>query len=350
MTLDELLKYMVEKESSDLHVTVGIPPMIRRFGELQPVEGTSILTSKDTEKLAHSIITEDQKQVLNRDRELDLSYAIEGLCRFRVNIYWQKDSLGIAIRGIPSKIPTPVEVGIPESIVKLTGLRNGLVLVTGPTGSGKSTTLAALIHHINTTMSKHIITIEDPIEFVYPPAKSIINQREVGTDTRSFANALKSALREDPDVILVGEMRDLETIAATLTIAETGHLAFATLHTNDVAQTIDRIIDVFPPHQQQQIRMMLSVVLRGVVCQQLLPTKDGKGRIAAREVLFCDTAIANMIREGQTPQIYSRLQTGGSLGMRTHDADVQRLYDEGYITKEVAEKSLVRPIELTERI
>lgn len=343
MDITSIFKQAIEKEGSDIHLTVGLPPTMRQYGELMPINGATALTSDDTKNLAHSLINEDLKQRFADERELDFSHYVEGLGRFRINFYWQQDQIGIAVRAIPTNIPSPQEIGLSQEVVNLTNLKNGLVLVTGPTGSGKSTTLASLINHINTTSSKHILTIEDPIEFVYQNDKSMINQREVGTDTKSFAGALKSALREDPDIILVGEMRDLETISATLTVAETGHLAFATLHTNDTAQTIDRIIDVFPPHHQQQIRMMLSVVLRGIICQQLLPRKDGNGRVAAREILFSDHAVANMIREGQTPQIYSRIQTGRDLGMQTLDFDVQRLFQEDLISAEIAEKFMSRP-------
>ncbi len=342
MDITSLFKQAIEKEGSDIHLTVGLPPTMRQHGELMPINGATALTDSDTRNLAYSIINEDQKSEFENERELDFSHYVEGLGRFRVNLYWQQDKIGMAVRAIPSLIPAPADIGLSQEVVNLTGLKNGLVLVTGPTGSGKSTTLASLINHINSTSSKHILTIEDPIEFVYQNDKSMINQREVGADTKSFSSALKSALREDPDVILVGEMRDLDTISATLTIAETGHLAFATLHTNDAAQTIDRVIDVFPPHHQQQIRMMLSVVLRGIICQQLLPRKDGNGRVAAREILFADSAIANMIREGQTPQIYSRIQTGGEQGMQTLDSEIQRLYKEDIISAEIAEKFMAR--------
>jgi len=346
MEINDLLRLAAEKKASDVHFTVGLPPMMRLYGKLLPINDKTPLTAQDTERLAFSSISEEQIAEFKRNRELDVSYAIEGLCRFRVNIYWQQNNIAVAIRLIPSQIPTPEEIGLTREVINLTNLKNGLVLVTGPTGSGKSTTLASLIKHINAHKDKHILTIEDPIEFIYKSGQSMVNQREVGQDTFSFSNALKSALREDPDVILVGEMRDLETIAATLTIAETGHLAFATLHTNDVSQTIDRIIDVFPPYQQQQIRMMLSVVLKGIVCQQLLPTKDGQGRVAAREILFCDSAVSNMIREGSTQQIYSRIQTGGNLGMRTLDADILRLYKEGLISKETASEFSIRPLQM----
>lgn len=332
-----ILQEAVDKDASDLHITVGLPPTMRLMGKLTAI-GDKALTANDTETLAASLMTQEQEKKLYDTRELDFTYSMGETHRFRVNIYFQRSHMGIAIRMIPSEIPSPEAIELSPEVVDLTRLKNGLVLVTGPTGSGKSTTLAALINYINKNYNKHILTIEDPIEFVYQNEQSIINQREVGSDTLSFSNALKSVLREDPDVILVGEMRDLETITATLTIAETGHLAFATLHTNDVAQTIDRIIDVFPPHQQAQIRMVLSVVLKGIICQQLLPSADGKSRVAAREILFCDPAIGNIIREGKTQQIVSRIQTGGSMGMRTLDADIQRLLEANLITYETAQE------------
>ena len=337
MDIKAILYEAVRKGASDLHITVGLPPTLRWMGKLVCL-GQTPLSANDTETLAAGLMTQDQETKLYQTRELDFTYALEDSHRFRVNIYFQRGHIGIAVRMIPQEIPSPQEIELTPEVVALTHLKNGLVLVTGPTGSGKSTTLAALINHINKNYNKHIITIEDPVEFVYKNEKSMINQREVGSDTHSFGNALKSVLREDPDVILVGEMRDLETITATLTIAETGHLAFATLHTNDVSQTIDRIIDVFPPHQQSQIRMVLSVVLKGIICQQLLPTADGSGRVAAREILFCDTAIGNIIREGKTQQIASRIQTGGGLGMRTLDADIQRLLEANLISYETAQE------------
>ncbi|MFT5169919.1 MAG: twitching motility protein PilT [Lysobacterales bacterium] len=337
MEINDILIKSVSQDASDIHFTVGRPPSIRHVGDLKPLDGFSELNCDDTQALAFSMISDEQKKEFLDTRELDFSYAIEGCARFRVNLYWQKDLVGIAVRVIPYTIPDAEDIGLSDAIKNLTKLKNGLVLVTGPTGSGKSTTLAALVNKINKEDPKHILTIEDPVEFVYNHEKAMINQREIGNDTPSFASALKHALREDPDVILVGEMRDLETIAATLEIAETGHLAFATLHTMDVAQTIDRIVDVFPPHQQSQIRMTLSVVIKGIICQKLLPNVDGTGRVAAREILISDFAVANMIREGQTPQIYSKIQTGGALGMCTMDRSIDDLLAAGLITNETAQ-------------
>lgn len=346
MRIHQFLKLAVEKDASDLHLTAGFLPALRIRGELFFLEDFPSLKNEDTRELAFSMITPEQKEKFEKEFELDFSYSLEGLGRFRVNLYLQKDGVGIAIRAIPSKIPTPGEIGLPSEVINLTNLRNGLILVTGVTGSGKSTTLAALINKINEEKPCHILTVEDPIEFVYPHKKAIINQREVGANTKSFASALKYALREDPDIALVGEMRDLETISAALTIAETGHLVFTTLHTLDAAQSVDRIINVFPSHQQQEIRTVLGGVLRAVICQQLLPSKDGKGRIAAREILFNTYAIANLIREGKIPQMYSAIQTGRSLGMMTMDSDVVRLFREGVISRDIAEKAVTNPKEL----
>lgn len=338
MNLNDILIKAVGQQSSDIHLTAGLPPMIRHVGELIPLDGFNALTSEDTQNLAFSVINDDLKQQFQKSRELDFSYSIDNCARFRVNLYWQKEIIGIAIRVIPSVIPKAEDIGLSEKILELTNLKSGLVLVTGQTGSGKSTTLATMINDINQHQSKHILTIEDPIEFVYPHQKSMVNQRQVGVDTPSFSSALKHALREDPDVILVGEMRDLETISATLEIAATGHLAFATLHTMNVAQTIDRIIDVFPPHQQQQIRMGLSTVIRGIICQQLLPAVDGQSRVAAREVLIGDFAISNMIREGQTQQIMSKIQTSGAQGMCTMETSITQLLNAGKISPETAKR------------
>jgi twitching motility protein PilT len=343
MDIRELLEMTVAREGSDLHLTVGVPPTIRLYGELVPLGDFPPLTKENTRDLAFAMLSPEQQEKFEKELELDFSYNVENVARFRVNLYWQKEAVGAAIRVIPTIIPSPEEIGLTPEVVNLANLRNGLILVTGPTGTGKSTTLAALIDKINRESAKHILTIEDPIEFVYTNKMSIINQREVGAHTWSFANALKHALRQDPDVILVGEMRDLETIAATLTIAETGHLAFATLHTNDAPQTIDRIIDVFPPHQQQQIRTVLAAVLRAVICQQLIPRRDGLGRVVAREILLCTPAIANLIRDGRTPQIYSEIQTGASKGMRTMEADVKKLLAEGLITPEAAARAVSHP-------
>lgn len=335
MPINEILKTAVEQGASDIHVSTGLPPMYRIHGKLTPSQ-YPVVTNKDGKDLAFSMISPRQKEEFEKELELDFSYAIQDLCRFRVNLFLEKEGVGIAARIIPSKIPTPEELELSPAMIKFTGLRNGLVLVTGPTGSGKSTTLAALIDSINRERSCHIITIEDPIEFSYKNEKSMVHQRELDAHTHSFPNALKHLLRQDPNVVLIGEMRDLETISSAITIAETGHLVFATLHTLDVAQTVDRIIDVFPPYQQQQIRTMLSGALKGVICQQLLLRKDGKGRVAARELMVVNPAISNLIREGKTHQIYSAVQTGGALGMITMDAVVKNLFSKGLISEEVA--------------
>jgi twitching motility protein PilT len=335
MNIQEIFKSAVEQSGSDIHISPGLPPMFRLAGSLKP-STFAVVTPDDSRFLAHSIITAEQKAIFEKEWELDCSYAIEGVSRFRVNLFLDKGGVGIAARIIPSKIPTPEEIDLPPSALNFTKLRNGLVLVCGPTGSGKSTTLAAMIDQINRERNCHIVTVEDPIEFTYTHNKSMVHQRELNAHTHSFGNALKHLLRQDPNVVLVGEMRDLETIAAAITISETGHLVFATLHTLDAPQTVDRIIDVFPPYQQQQIRTMLSGALKGVVSQQLLPRKDGKGRVAAREIMVATPAISNLIREGKTHQIYSSIQTGAQLGMITMDMAVRNLLAKGLITEEVA--------------
>jgi len=334
MQIVEVLKTAFELNASDIHISAGVPPLYRIAGRLTPSQFSAV-TAHDSKELAYSMMTEEQKALFEKEWELDCSYAILGACRFRVNLYLEKDGIGIAARVVPSKIPTPEDIDLAPAIKNFTKLRNGLVLVTGQTGSGKSTTLAVLIDLINRERSCHIVTVEDPIEFTYTNQKSIVHQREINAHTHSFANALKHLLRQDPNVILVGEMRDLETIATAITIAETGHLVFATLHTLDAAQTIDRIIDVFPPYQQQQIRTMLSGTLKGVVAQQLLPRADGKGRISAREIMVVNNAIANLIRKGETHQIYNAIQTGSQLGMITMEQAVNALLKRGLITQEV---------------
>jgi twitching motility protein PilT len=333
--LHELLRHIVEVDASDLHLKVGNPPLIRLRGDLQRLDQPKF-TREELENTLLSILTEERIQRLNEYKELDLSYAIEGLARFRVNMYWQRGNIGAVFRLIPFKIRTIEELGVPLVTQKLSMLPRGLIIVTGPTGSGKSTSLAAMINHINTNARKHIITIEDPIEYVHPDKMSAINQRERGTDTHSFAEALRHVMRQNPDVILVGEMRDLETIQLAITAAETGHLVFSTLHTVDAAQTIDRVVDVFEPDQQEQIRTQLSVTLQAVISQQLLPTKDGKGRIAAFEVLVATPAIRTLIREGKTHQLYLDIQTGGQFGMQTLDSHLLSLLRDGMIDYEHA--------------
>src|SRR3954453_17867004 len=307
----DILVTVVERNASDLHITPGVPPMLRIRGSLTPIDGLARMTPTDTREIVYSILNNSQRQRLETEQQLDLSYAIPGKGRFRVNAYYQRNSVSAAFRLIPSKTVPIEELGLPPTIREFAKKPRGLVLVTGPTGSGKSTTLASIINEINETRSEHILTIEDPIEFVHTHKKCIVNQRELGTDAHSFGLALKAALRQDPDVILVGEMRDMETIGTALTAAKTGHLVFATLHTQDAPQTIDRIIDVFPSNQQGQVRMQLSVALQGIVTQQLLPPADGAGRVAACEVLIPTAGVRNLIREGKTHQIYSMLQTGG---------------------------------------
>lgn len=339
VTIDELLIKTLELGASDLHITTGLPPVVRINGELRALDYPKLLPN-DTRELIYSILTQEQRDVFERNWEYDFSYSIPGKGRFRANIYFQRGTVAGAFRSIPVRIPTIEELRLPTVVQEFAMKPRGFVLVTGPTGSGKSTTLAALINIINETRSCHIITIEDPIEFLHPHKKSIVNQREVGTDTHSFANSLKYALRQDPDVILIGEMRDLETIQTALTAAETGHLVFATLHTVDAPQTIDRIIDVFPPHQQQQVRIQLAGCLQGIISQQLLPTQDGKGRIVAAEVLVATAGIRNLIREGKTHQIYTAMQTGQKYGMQTLDMALADLVRRGWISFETAlEKS-----------
>lgn len=335
MNILELLRITQDNKASDLHITVAVPPIMRINGRLEKIGDQSLLP-KDTIDLAHQMLTESQLQDLEAKGELDLSFSNPGLGRFRVNIYKQRGSYGIAIRVVALKIPTLEDLGMPPVLKEMASKHRGLVLVTGPTGSGKSTTLAAMIDYINKERSCHILTLEDPIEFLHKHNKSMVNQREIGNDSYSFANALRAALRQDPDVILVGEMRDLETISIAITAAETGHLVLSTLHTIGAAKTIDRIIDVFTPHQQQQIRVQLATVLEGIVSQQLLPKVDGSGRIAALEIMVSNTAIRNLIREGKTHQIQNLIQTGAKQGMKAMDNALSDLYRQNIISKEEA--------------
>ncbi len=344
MEFNEMLATVVASGASDLHLSVGAPPVMRCNGELKPM-GNQVLGPQDTRELLYGILTQEQRRRLETNLELDLSYHVPGCARFRVNAYHQRGVLGAALRIVPTTIRTLGELRLPAAIADWTTTPRGLVLVTGATGSGKSTTLAALIDRINETRACHIMTIEDPIEFLHSHKRSLINQRELGGDTQSFANALRSALRQDPDVILVGEMRDLETIQIALTAAETGHLVFGTLHTSDAPQTIDRVIDVFPAHQQGQIRVMLANALQGVCCQQLLPTiKDG--RVVACEVLVATPAVRNLIREGMSHQIYSVMQTGAQHGMQSMDTALAQLVREGAIRRDVALERSGTPAEL----
>jgi len=342
----DILMEVVDRRASDLHLTAGAPPMVRVRGRLTPLEGFPILTPGDTREVVYSILSNDQRQRLETNWQLDFAYTIPGRARFRVNAYFQRAALGAAFRLIPFEIVPLEELGLPPAVTEFTTRPRGIVLVTGPTGSGKSTTLASIIDVINSTREEHIMTIEDPIEFLHHHKKCIVNQRELGSDATSFANAIKAALRQDPDVILVGEMRDIETIGTAITAAETGHLVFATLHTQDAPQTIDRIIDVFPSEQQSQIRVQLAVALQGVVTQQLLPTADGAGRVVASEVMIPTPAVRNLIREGKTHQLYSVLQTGGSVGMQTMDASLAQLVRSGKITRQLAESRSSTPDEL----
>lgn len=330
--IDELFKAMVSQGASDLHLTSGAPPFLRLHGKMIPMNYRE-LSNQDVQGLVFEILTEKQKKQFIEKWELDIAYTVAGTGRFRCNVFMQRKGLGAVFRIIPEKIKSPQDLNLPSGIMELIDCDRGLILVTGPTGSGKSTTLAALIHHINMTQDCHILTVEDPIEFVHPNIKSVVNQREVGTHTKSFANALKAALREDPDIMLVGELRDLETISLALTAAETGHLVFGTLHTNSAPKTIDRIIDVFPEGQQAQIRTMLSESLRGVVAQVLFPKKDGTGRVAAYEILRSTKAISNLIRENKLHQIPSQMQTGQKFGMVTFEKYVEDLVKKGLIAR-----------------
>jgi twitching motility protein PilT len=342
----DVLLEVVDRRASDLHLAAGVPPMVRVRGRLTALEDYPILTPNDTREIVYSILSNDQRQRLETDWQVDFAYQIPGKARFRVNAYFQRSAIGAAFRLIPAVITPIDQLGLPPVIHEFAKKPRGLVLFTGPTGSGKSTSLAALIDEINDSREEHIMTIEDPIEFLHGHKKCLVNQRELGSDAQGFAQALKAALRQDPDVILVGEMRDLETISTALTAAETGHLVFATLHTQDTPQTIDRVIDVFPPTQQQQVRVMLSVALQGIVTQTLLPTADGAGRVVACEVLVPSAAVRNLIREGKTHQIYSTLQTGGAAGMQTMDAALASLVRSGKITRALAESRSTTPDEL----
>jgi twitching motility protein PilT len=331
-----LLEAVLDRRGSDLHLTAGAPPVIRVDGSLRRLEEHPPLEAELLQRMIYSILTQKQRERLEQELELDLSYALPGKARFRVNVYFQRESIGAAFRLIPFEIKSVEELQLPRHTEEFARIPRGLVLVTGPTGSGKSTTLASLVDVVNREKDLHIMTVEDPIEFLHEHKRCIVNQREVGQDTTSFAAALKHVLRQDPDVILVGEMRDLETISTALTAAETGHLVFATLHTQDAPQTIDRIIDVFPPFQQQQVRVQLAVTLQGVVSQMLLPRADGNGRVAAAEVLVATPAVRNLIREAKIHQIYSAMQAGGKHGMQTMDQSLAGLVRAGHITFERA--------------
>jgi len=348
MSLDfaSVLGRMVEVRASDVHLSPGFPPAIRSRGRITPLDDYSVLTPQDTREIVYSILNDSQRKTFENNLQLDFAYAIPGVARFRVNCFFQRGAISAAFRLIPTEIQSLESLGLPQVLEEFCRKPRGFVLMTGPTGSGKSTSLASMIDLINSEREEHILTIEDPIEFLHTHKKCIVNQREIGADAIDFAGALKSALREDPDVILVGEMRDLETISTALTAAETGHLVFATLHTQSTAQTVDRIIDVFPPHQQQQVRMQLSIALQGIVTQQLLPTADGSARVCATEVLVPTPAVRNLIREGKTHQIYSAIQTSASVGMQTMDSHLAQLVRMGKITPSLASQRSMVPEEL----
>jgi twitching motility protein PilT len=333
--IEILLDEVIKKKASDLHLQVGLPPMLRVDGALKPVSGAEVLTEEIVESLVFAILDDDQKQILLKDKEFDFSFAFGDLGRFRVNAFHERGNIAAALRLIPNEVLSIEQLGLPQIVNKFAEYPRGLVLITGPTGSGKSTTLAALIHKINHERATHIVTIEDPIEFTHKSVKSVIVQREVHYDTYSFSAALRSSLRQDPDVVLIGEMRDLETIAAAITIAETGHLVFATLHTNSAAQSIDRMIDVFPPHQQPQIRAQLSNILMAIASQRLVPTIGG-GRVAAAEILIANPAVRNIIREGKSHQLDAVIQTGAEFGMQSMDKTLVSLIHSGTITYDEA--------------
>jgi twitching motility protein PilT len=342
----DVLTKMAEERASDVHLSPGFPPAMRVKGRVVPMEGYAPLLPQETRDTVYSLLNDDQRKRFESHKQLDLAYAVPGVSRFRVNCFFQRGSISAAFRRIPHEIPQLEQLGLPAVLEELTRKPRGFILVTGPTGSGKSTSLAAMIDIINREREEHILTIEDPIEFLHQHKRCIVNQREIGADAEDFSLALTSALREDPDVILVGEMRDLETMATALTAAETGHLVFATLHTQSTAQTIDRIIDIFPAEQQSQVRMQLSIGLQGIVTQQLLPTADGVGRVVACEVLIPNPAVRNLIREGKTHQIYSTIQTSGAVGMQTMDAHLAQLVRTNRISRKLAEQRASVPEEL----
>jgi twitching motility protein PilT len=344
--IPELLEIVLSRGASDLHLTAGSPPLIRLHGQLIRLEDYPKLEPQALRGMVYAILPQRQRERLEQELELDMSYSLPGAARFRVNVYFQRDSIGAAFRLIPFEIKPIAELGLPPHVAELARYPRGFVVVTGPTGSGKSTTLASMVDVVNTERACHIMTVEDPIEFLHKHKMAMVNQREVGSDTKGFAPALKHVLRQDPDVILVGEMRDLETIQTAITAAETGHLVFATLHTQDAPQTIDRIIDVFPPHQQQQVRVQLSTTLQGIVTQQLLPTVDGRGRVVATEILVATAAVRNLIREAKIHQVYSVMQAGARYGMQTMDMSLSNLTRQGKVSLQTAMDAAHDPEEL----
>jgi twitching motility protein PilT len=349
MMIEDLMEQMIEMGGSDLHLSAGLPPYFRISGKLTPI-GEEVLTADQCQRLIFSMLNNSQRKTLEQTWELDCSYGVKGLARFRVNVYKERGAYAACLRALSSKIPNFEKLGLPDVVREMCDKPRGLILVTGPTGSGKTTTLAAMIDLINRTKAEHILTVEDPIEFVYEPIKSLVHQRQLGEDTKSFANALKAALREDPDIILVGEMRDLETISLAISAAETGHLVFGTLHTSSASQTVDRIIDVFPHERQTQVRVQLSNSLVAVFSQTLVPKKSPKpgeyGRIMAQEIMIVTPAISNLIREGKTSQIYSAIQTGGKLGMQTLEKVLADYYKAGIISFEAAMSKTSKPDEI----
>jgi twitching motility protein PilT len=353
LMIEDLMEQLIEMGGSDLHLTAGLPPYFRISGHLQPI-GDRALNSEECQRLIFSMLNNTQRKNLEQNWELDCSYGVRGLARFRVNVYKDRGTYAACLRALSSKIPSFEKLGLPDVVREMAEKPRGLILVTGPTGSGKTTTLAAMLDLINRTRAEHILTVEDPIEFVYEPKKCLIHQRQLGEDTKSFSNALRAALREDPDIILVGEMRDLETIALAITAAETGHLVMGTLHTSSASQTVDRIIDVFPSERQTQVRVQLSNSLIGVFSQTLVSKKNPKpgeyGRIMAQELMVITPAISNLIREGKTSQIYSAIQTGGKLGMQTLEKVLADYYKQGLITFEAAMSKTSRPDELQRMI
>ena len=349
MKIEELLKVVVKNEASDLHLVTGVYPILRIHGKLSPVAGESVLTAEKNRELVLALMVPKQREKFLKEKELDFSVSLPGLARFRVNAYFQKGTAAAALRRIPSKVPTIDELKLPKICHSLTQLKQGFVLITGPTGSGKSSTLAAIIEEINQTRAEHIVTIEDPIEFIFKDKKSVFSQREIGGDTLGWVKALRSVLRQDPDVVLIGEMRDLETMQAAITTAETGHLVFATLHTNSAAQTIDRIVDSFPNEQQGQVRSQLANALEAVMSQRLIPSKDGK-QVAATEVMISTPAVKTNIREGKVHQLDNVIQTGAEMGMNLIESSLAELVNQGVVDKDVAMAYSLRPTVLSRLI